>query len=66
MKSETAQTELDTQSSEELVPTVIAKGRTDAPPVGLGRGTKEEQNATEIARLSKWATGECGSPILPD
>jgi len=49
------------------VPTVIAKKRlVDAPPAGLGSPTKEEQNAAEIARLSKWATGECGQPILAD
>ncbi len=45
------------------MPTVTAKKhqQAEAPPVG-----KDEQNAAEIARLSAWATGDCGKPILAD
>ncbi|MFT4548310.1 MAG: hypothetical protein ACI8XO_004698 [Verrucomicrobiales bacterium] len=50
------------------IPTVIAKNRAagEAPPVGLGSPSKDDQNTAEIARLSAWATGDCGKPILAD
>ena len=60
---------VDTESSrvaEEppAVPEVIAKQR--LPADGEPKLSKEEQNAAEIARLSAWATGDCGKPILAD
>ena len=67
MDTDTVNNELPA-AGEELVPIVTAKKPADAPPAGLGSGAagKAEQNAAEIARLSSWATGECGAPILAD
>ncbi len=52
------------------LPAVVAKqpqlGEGDTPPVGLGAPGKDGRNAAEIARLSAWATGDCGKPILAD
>ena len=65
MKSESKRVESSRIAEEPpAVPTVIAKKRQlvdGAMPL-----SKEEQNAAEIARLSKWATGDCGKPILAD
>ena len=68
MDTKTVNTESSRVAEEAPVPTVIAKKRqpADAPPVGLGTPGKDEQNAAEIARLSAWATGDCGKPILAD
>jgi hypothetical protein len=67
MDTKTAKNEFP-PTGEETIPIVVAKNRLDVPPAGagLGAGSKDEQNAAEIARLSTWATGECGSPILAD
>lgn len=50
-------------------------GAAAAPPAPMERpqaaaapehGSEDERSAAEIARLSSWATGECGGPILAD
>ena len=58
---ETRSVEIEpTSPATELIPTVTAK----RPPAGeVG---EEERSAAEIVRLSSWATGECGGPILAD
>ena len=68
MDTKTIKTESSRIAEEPTVPTVIAKKRqqADAPSAGLGTPAKDEQNAAEIARLSNWATGDCGKPILAD
>lgn len=51
----------------ERVPTVTAKNfAARDPATGPDSPSQDEQNAAEIARLSAWATGECGRPILAD
>ena len=66
METETVDTESSRVAEEApLVPTVIAKKR-EPLPEAAGQPDKDERNAAEIARLSAWATGDCGKPILPD
>ncbi|MGI9243072.1 MAG: hypothetical protein ACR2RV_19905 [Verrucomicrobiales bacterium] len=63
METKTADLEPD-QAEPIAVPTVTAKRPpAEAAPRAV---SEDEQSAAEIARLSSWATGECGDPILPD
>jgi hypothetical protein len=61
METDTVDT-VDTE--EEIVPIVIAKKR--EPNHGSAPSKVDDANAAEIARLSAWATGDCGKPILAD
>ena len=66
MKSESIKSETSRIAEEppSVIPTVIAKRRQVVE--GDKPLSKEEQNAEGIARLSKWAKGDCGKPILAD
>ena len=69
MDTKTASNTESSRVAEEppALPEVIAKKRLPADGGdGEPKLSKDEQNAAEIARLSAWATGDCGKPILAD